>query len=817
MKPRELKIATAKTKNTLRWTNTHTDQHELTYKAHNPQHITTTTTEYQQLTKNHKDKLKDIGGFVAGHLKNGYRRKNHVLTRSLITLDLDNLPPETDLPNHLNNQPYAWLIHTTLSHTPQQPRWRLWIWLTQDITADQYGAISRRLAQDINPGLTWFDPTTFEPERLMYWPATLTDSDYQVHTSHKKPTLDPQETLKRYNMWQDVTTWPGITPTNTPTTTHNTTTVENPLAKPGMIGAFNRAWPLDKTLTTLLADHYKPGTTKNRWTYTHGSSTNGLITYNNTLCYSQHATDPAANGHTHSAFDLVRIHKYGHLDEQTTNTPTNKLPSFLAMTDFATHDPATRKENANTITEVFTTLDNKTPSTPHTPQDIIANPHFQLKRNGEPEKTLGNFELIFHHDPHLKNLSWNLLAACIEVRDPQQIPWTKTTPGWTENDNAQLKSYIANTYAGLYAPTIMYDALLSVASQRQYHPVREYFTGLPPWDKTPRIDTLLVDTLGAPNTKYTHAITRKTLVAAVRRTLSPGTKFDTVLTLVGPQGVGKSTIFAKLGGQWFSDSLTITDMKDKTGAEKLTGNLIVEISELAGIRKTEAEPIKSFISRTDDKYRPAYGRTVETHPRQCIIVGTTNAEDGFLRDPTGGRRWWVIHVTGKGETPPHTLDAATIDQIWAEAIYYEKQGETLYLTGEVADIAKQVQTDALESDDRIGLVAEYLDTDIPESWDSLPLESRRFYLQHGHLTYAGAGEHYMAQTPLTLVPRQIVSKMEIWAECFGRDPDAMRKLDAHDITAIMQKIEGWEDSGTRKRLPIYGRQRIFQRTNVPKN
>src|SRR5690606_33114213 len=116
---------------------------------------------------------------------------------------------------------------------------------------------------------------------------------------------------------------------------------------------------------------------------------------------------------------------------------------------------------------------------------------------------------------------------------------------------------------GIYSPKKMNDALLAVASTRAFHPVRDYFNQLPEWDGIERLDTLLVDVLGAEDSPYTRAVTRKTLVAAVRRTFRPGTKFDTVLTLVGPQGIGKSTIFARLAGQWFSDSLTITDMKNK--------------------------------------------------------------------------------------------------------------------------------------------------------------------------------------------------------------------------------------------------------------
>jgi predicted P-loop ATPase len=107
---------------------------------------------------------------------------------------------------------------------------------------------------------------------------------------------------------------------------------------------------------------------------------------------------------------------------------------------------------------------------------------------------------------------------------------------------------------------------------------------------------LIIDYLGAENNSYTKAVTRKTLCAAVARIYDPGIKFDHILVLSGPQGLGKSTFFNRLGGKWFSDSLNITDMRDKAAAEKLQGYWILELGELAGIKKTDVETVKSFVS-----------------------------------------------------------------------------------------------------------------------------------------------------------------------------------------------------------------------------
>ena len=827
MKNRELAIATAPTRTSIQWKNTRTDYHALLEKAYSPITIAATTQEYHALPKAQKDELKDVGGYVAGHLRHGYRRKGHAHVKSFITLDIDNIPADIDLEAVLKDRLACnWLIHTTLSHTPDSPRWRLWVFTVEDMNPDKYEAVARRIAEDINPGLTWFDATTFQPERFMYWPASTRDGEhYRVATSANHPDLDVEATLARYADWKDLSTWPGIDAEALPYKDVDgkpaaASPLGDPGEKPGMLGAFNRAYNIPKAIDTFLSDIYKPGV-NGRYTYTGGTSSNGLIVYNQgKYAYSQHATDPANDGHSHSAFDLVRIHKYGHLDaDAKPKTPANKMPSYVAMTDFILEDEATRKENAAATAEKLSELFQPIKDTevigetqdqkPETKDPLAWLKELETTKGGAYKETVGNFHLIFTHDPRFTHIAWNEHARQLEVRDPQLLPWKQTQPGWTENDDAQLKTTIAADYKGIYAPTKMNDALQAAAAERSFHPVRDYFNQLPPWDGIQRLDTLLVDVLGAEDTEYTRAVTRKTLVAAHRRTFHPGVKFDQVLTLVGPQGIGKSTIFARLAGQWFSDSLTITDMKDKTAAEKLDGNLIVEISELAGMRKAEAEPVKGFISRTEDKYRPAYARAVRAHPRQCVIVGSTNAEEGFLRDPTGGRRWWPVHVKGQTSTRAHDLDQATIDQVWAEARHYDKKGETLFLTDSVAEAALEIQAESIEADDRTGLVVEYLNKPLPQSWEVLPLGIRRVYLDGGQIPEQyNNGFSFGGQT---YVQRDSVCKLEIWAECFGRDPDQLRKIDSHEISAIMAQIDGWQDSGKQKRLPIYGKQRVYER------
>lgn len=323
---------------------------------------------------------------------------------------------------------------------------------------------------------------------------------------------------------------------------------------------------------------------------------------------------------------------------------------------------------------------------------------------------------------------------------------------------------------------------------------------MPEWDKIPRVETLLIDYLGAEDNDYVRAVTRKALCAAYMRVYQPGVKFDYLIVLNGEQGIGKSTFIARLGGEWYSDSLNLSDMNDKTAAEKLQGYWILEIGELAGMKKADIDKVKAFISRQDDKYRASFGRRVTPHPRQCIFFGTSNSENGYLRDITGNRRFWNVKVSGNGKFKPWELTDEVVKQIWAEIKEIAKD-EMLYLDAQLEVYAKEEQCKAMEQDDREGLVREYLEMLLPSNWANMDLYSRRDYIR----------DTDDPTRPCGTVQRDTVTNIEIWCECFGKPKKEMRPCDSYVISAIMVRIEGWKKTGRSKRSPIYGKQKIYER------
>ncbi len=783
----KLYVSTGNSRMDKKWNGCEMDFAEFAERVSKTIRTAETVEQYKKLPKAKQDDIKDVGGFVLGRLKGGRRKKDTVISRSAITLDMDygtdGIMDEIEMFYDMKM-----LAYSTHKHTQESPRLRLIIPITREVTPDEYGAVSRMLAKDI--GIELFDDSTYEPSRLMYWPSTSSDGEF-VFREIEGTVVDPDAVLSRYKDWKDVSSWPVSNRQHT-LVERTLKKQADPLTKDGLIGAFNRTYSIREAIDTFISDIYQPSAMSGRYDYVPADSSAGVVVYEEAFVFSHHATDPAC-GKLMNAFDVVRIHLFGDKDSKADEgTEPGKLPSFKAMQDFASQDEKVKETLARERQQL---------AVAEFAEDENWQKKLEIDRQGKVKDTLTNIATIIRCDKNLKNIVYNEFKDTIDVIGA--LPWKQVKPGWNDSDLANAKVYFEKVY-GIWSPTKFKDALLAVVSaDRLYHPIKEYFATLS-WDGVERIDTLLIDYFGANDSRYVREVTRKTLVAAVARIFKPGVKFDSILVLSGPQGMGKSTFFAILGREWFSDSLSISDMRDKTAAEKLQGYWILEISEMNGIKKTDVETVKSFVTRQDDKFRQAYGVNVESHPRSCIIVGSTNSESGFLRDVTGNRRFWPVHVPGTGAH--HPWEVTEVDQIWAEAIEYYKNGEELFLKGEAAEEAYRMQQDAMESDDREGIVQDYLDRLLPDSWDTMDIYQRRAFLGNGEFESTGI---------TGTVERKKVCIMEIWCECFGKERQNLKKTDSYEMEAILNKIGGWRkytgSASGKSRIPLYGIQKTFER------
>ena len=779
-----MKIAVGNSRMDKKWKNRDISWEDLCQRVSSTIRTTETVEEYRKLKKGAQDNIKDVGGFVGGQLREGRRKNGMVLCRSMLTLDMDYGEPgiwdEIDLLHD-----FRCCVYSTHKHTPEHPRLRIIIPLARDITENEYPAVARMVAKEI--GIDLFDDTTYEACRLMYWPSTSANGEFFYKTK-EGPLLDPDAYLAKYADWHDASTWP-VSSRQSEAVRRSITRQADPLGKPGIVGAFCRAYTIEEAIETFLSDVYEPSSMNGRYDYIPADSAAGVVVYDGKFAYSHHATDPVC-GKLLNAFDLVRLHKFRELDENVgLDTPPGKLPSFKAMSDLALGD--------DKVKAVFAGERIAQAAAEFSDEDWQNG--LELDKSGHVKNTLRNLTLILENDPNLKGVVFNQLLDGMEIKG--EVPWNHPSKFWRDADDAQLISYVDAHYGTFSARN--YDiAVTKVADDRAYHPIREFIESLPEWDKVPRVDTLLVDYLGASDTAYVRAVTRKTLCAAISRVLRPGCKFDSMLVLNGPQGVGKSTLIAKLAGEWFSDSLNLGDTKDKTAAEKLQGYWILEIGELAGLKKAEVETLRSFLSRQNDIYRAAFGKRATPHLRQCVFFGTTNAESGYLRDTTGNRRFWPVKTPGNGKKQSWNLTHEEILQIWAEALVYVRQGEKLYLSAEMDALAKDEQREAMESDEREGLVREYLDTLLPQRWAEMDLFERRNFL---------SGSDFGGLQEKGTVQRTSVSNMEIWCECFGKERANLRRTDSNELTGILARL-GWKRADNKVRIPLYGPQYVF----VPK-
>lgn len=779
----QLDIAVGTSRKTKQWKNKRYSWSNILDRLANTTRTAETMAEYKAMGKERQSDIKDVGGFVGGYCDNGSR--TNVRFRSIVCLDADYADKEiwNDFKSVFDN---AAAIYSTHKHTPEKNRLRLVIPLSRTVTGDEYQAVARKIAATLD--IDKFDDTTYDVGRLMYWPSTSQDGEFFFDFVDAK-FLNPDNILQTYHDWTQVSEWP-MSSRVADIVRKSGKKAQDPIEKSGLVGAFCRAYSIEEAIANFVPE-YAPTSDKNRYTYVNGSTAGGVIIYDGKFSFSHHATDPTS-GVLCNSWDLVRLHKFGALDGNVDpETKVSSRPSYKAMTAFAMEDKRVRTQAVtDRMEEALADFSVDLPEE-EMPEDWKS--LLKVTERNQLVQSIENAVIILQHDPELKGaLAYNEMDHNIILTRP--VPWRDLKNGevWIDSDDAALRYYLERVY-GLSTKDKIFDAVNVVAVQHGFHPVKQYLETCT-WDGTPRLDTLLVDYLGAEDTEYTRAVTRKAFIAAVARIYKPGCKYDYMLTIKGRQGLGKSTIVAKMGGEWFSD--TFSTMQGKEAYEQLQGVWIMEVGELAGMKKTETEGIKQYISKQSDRFRPAYGRRLQEFPRQCIFVGTTN-EDGFLRDTTGNRRFWIVDTPNKPTFSVwDDLTDEVVKQVWGEAIDGFNKGEELFLPSKLEREAREVQSAFEEENPKKGLIEAFLDRKLPSGWEDMDLYDRRQWLDSGQ---NGTED------------RQIVCNFEIYAELLGGNMDKVDRYAVNELRAIMANIDGWERAPGTFRFKQYGKQRYYRR------
>ena len=762
-------IAVGKNRFDKRWKNQDIPWSSFVEKLKETYRTRETIAEYKKSSKTQQVATKDVGGFVGGKLKEGRRIDTNVISRSMLTLDMDYAPTSFwDEFTMLND--YTSCLYSTHSHTAKTPRYRLIIPLAREVTPDEYEAIARKVAEEIN--IDYFDDTTYQASRLMFWPSTSSDGEY-IFEYQEGPLLNADQYLAKYEDWKDISFWPMSSRVEE-VKKKGAEKQGDPTTKKGYIGAFCRTYTISDAIDTFLIDVYERCEIPNRYTYLKGSSAAGLVVYEDKWAYSNHATDPCSMKLC-NAYDLVRIHLFGHLDlEAKENTPINRLPSIKAMRDFINSDEETKKTiGVERIKEAREDFEDSDINTKWLSQ-------LEMER-GEIMSTISNVVLILENDPDLKGNLGGVDLFANKVIKSGSLPWWEYdpyNPGWDDDDDANIRLFLEKNYH-INGVSKILDAQRIVHKRNAFNPLKDYLDTCV-WDGVERLDTLFIDYLGVEDSEYTRMATRKALTAAVKRVYEPGCKFDYMVVLYGPQGVGKSQVLSRLGKRWFTDNLK--SFKGKEAQEVIQGQWIVELSELSALKRSEVEESKQFVSMQVDRYRKPYERNTTDNPRTCIFFGTTNRQE-FLKDNTGNRRYWPLDVNMDRAIKDmwKDLNDKEVQQIWAEARNRYELKELMWLGDELEKAAWEHQEAHREVDPRKEDVVEYLDISLPENWYDLDILQKRDFLEGNSPELKGT------------VERDRVNADEVINECLYRKGMKLGNIyDVKDVNDMIREIPGWE-------------------------
>jgi len=739
---------------------------------------------------------KESGNYVLGVLKETtaihepgmppcthlHRTKIGLVSRCALTLDVDH--PAVGFLDRLLEllKPYQAVVHTTFSSTPDFPRYRVIIVLDRALAPDEYHAAAAVMMERL--GEESFDPGSVEPERYMFKPSAKEADWFESWTFDGAPA-SADELLANYD--------PDLSKLPVPKKVLRTK--RDPFELAGAVGAFNRAYTIDEAIEEYELPYESDGA--NRWHLVGASSASGMTLVSEGIVYSHHVNDPAFN-QAASAFDLVRLHMFGDLDEDADpKTPLPKLPSYNAMLEVAGQDSRVLAEMVGLD---FKAIDDSTPTGGGGDDDNPLADAWKLNlrfspRSGKLIDDIANWDVIRDHDPVFAGLYWNELTLAVETETP--FPWRPLERGGnvvTSIDRAALCHYLEREYRVRPSRGFVDELVDTKAQGRFVNPVRDYLAGLT-WDGVERIETSLP---GVRPTPYTRLVARKSLVAAVARIFEPGIKWDHTLVLYGEEGRGKSYWIEKLARGY---SATLGPVSSKDTLITMQRSWIMVADEGHSLRKADADATKEFLTRTEDVFRMPYDREALAHKRHSVIWSTTN-DEVFLRRQEGNRRFLIVRCEDKVDFS--LLTDEYVDQLWAEAVHLYRAGELLYLSSEESAAAAAEREHFTEEDALGGVLQEYLDTLVPEDWDKRGPAARAEWLYNRSSGLAAEGTVEQTHT----------CSAQLWVEALGKRFGDHKRTDLLEINAALKRLPGWAPLRGRRRVPGYGPQLVFVRTTV---
>lgn len=738
--------------------------------------------------------------YLPGELKNHQRKSVNVINRSVITLDLDGALEGgfEALCGFLGDFYYFW--HTTYSHSEEKPSYRFLVPLAEPVTPGQYGDLVRQIIA-ANPQAS-IDAASAKPAQIMFTPACKDPFSYDYGV-HEGSLVNGAQWLASVNGGESVVPLGRLDKKG------------EPAEAPGIVGQFNRAYPNLDELIAVFELPYELDGASGRYRYTGSSATAtpGMRELDERpgLYYSWHAHDPAA-GYAQNAFDLVRIHKFGHLDTEYKG-PVNRAPSYTACRDFLdTHKGFNKRAAAQAYETVVSSLSDQenggaertTPAQEtHTSVEVLTTEEIdntqwvsQLevdRKTGKFVDSLRNLTLIFDNDPQMKGIGWCERGEYFTDADPHNWPDTKRSPKLTENQKVLLRNRYENVY-GLKVPP---ERLVQIFAERKatnsFDPVCVYLESLR-WDGNKRMETCLP---GVEDTEYNRMVARKVLLAAVARAFEPGVKVDEALILVGPEGTGKSSWIKEMSKGF---SVEFQNIESKDTVQILSETWIAMAEESEVVAKSDFNRLKSFLTQTSDTYRVPYAVEPETRLRRWVVWGSTNDME-LLRERDGNRRFLMVECVR-----PRDFDLLTseyVDQIWAEAVHAYLMGESHVMNSYERELAQSAREQHIHSDALTESIAEHLRLPITSDWHEKKPETLRSIVGQWNIDVIGStGDK----------ERDFITPKEVWAEVEGM---SLADFTLRDQSRVKDSLQALVRRGvltrseTKIRVPNQGKQFLY--------
>ena len=750
---------------------------------------------------------KNARSYLPGELRGHHRSGDNVIGRSVITLDLDGASAEgfTELLSYLDDVAVLW--HTTFSHSPQKPSYRVLIPLDGMVTPDVYTRIVREIMRAVPQAA--IDAASATPSQIMFTPAAKDESLYEYGSELNRP-------LASGALFQSAPDTPeGVV-------SLGRVRKKDPLTLKGIAGEFCKHYQdLDELIEVFKLPYERVGS---RFRYIHAdkSSAPGMSPLPDAplLYFSNHGSDPAS-GRAQNAFDLVRIHKFGALDAGYEGAVIHS-PSSLAMKNFlATHEgfrqrradaaygnvarpdaasiPLTTSEDVSTLTqEPEPAHESEEDEEPGSGSLDWTSQLIRHEKTLQVEDRIENYDLIFMNDPIFKSLWWNVRGDYEAIMGEDYDLRDGSPPQVNNADVSGLKDHIERQYQIRRVTRQRVDDLLGrVRRERRIDPVKKYLQSLT-WDGIPRLETCLP---GAEDTPYNRMVAKRALLGAVARAFKPGCKVDQSLILFGGQGVGKTTWIERMARGY---TASLGDIQNKDTLISASRSWIMVSDEGHALNNADFNELKDFLTRQRDVYRLPYDRSATEVPRRWVVWGTTN-DPMMLRERDGNRRFLIVDVLEQMDFDKYTPEY--VDQVWAEAVALYQDGERPVLSPAEEALAEQARKSHTMEDNLVATITEALESPVPLAWERMSLPERIVWLQAKDMD----AEDKSAPT----APRSFITPAAVWVEIMRKGLPDMSLRDQNRITAALVSLTRKgvlvQEEG-RQRVGCYGSQTVFRVT-----